>query len=206
MSAREDKQLYKIGGNDILYRGFSMLLIIAMLLFQVVCSSDNQGQSPLELGDDLSQALGGMALRESQNGVLKWVMTADSAYQVSDEEPTQLIRLHIDFYNETGDTITSWLSSLSGEIDEKTKKMVARDSVIVETKDGKTLETEELYWDEVENQVVSDYFVRITTGESIMTGIGIKSDPQLNSCQILSDVEAEMYEDDQGLQGIESNR
>ncbi len=187
-------------------RGGAMFIFILACLFLGACSSDIEDHNSLMMSDDMTQALGGMTLRESHNGILRWIMIADSAFQVADDEPTELIRLHIDFYNATGDTITSWLSSLTGEIDENTRMMVARDSVVVETRDGKILETEELFWDEQNSEVVSDYFVRITTGESIMTGIGFRSDPELNSCRILSEVQAEMFEDDEGLRGIEGNR
>ena len=124
-------------------------------------------------------------------------------FDISDIEPTQLIKIHIDFYNEAGDSITSWLDALNGEIEETSRRMMARDSVVVVTRDGKMLETEELRWDNNLNKVVSDLFVKFTTGRSIITGIGMRSDPELSNCEILSDVQAEVYEGDDGLENFQ---
>jgi LPS export ABC transporter protein LptC len=180
----------------------AMLILLAMLIISG-CSTNQESQAPQLSNEEPSHALGGMVLRESQAGLLRWVMAADSAFQISEAEPTQLIRIHIDFYNDTGDTITSWLDAENGEIDESTRRMVARDSVVVLTRDGKKLETEELRWDNDLSKVVSDMFVKFTSSKSIVTGVGMRSDPALNNCEILSDVEIEVYEDDEELEQIQ---
>ncbi len=58
----------------------------------------------------------------------------------------------------------------------------ARNEVVVVNADGKTLETELLYWD-VEKQVIySDRYVKLTSGEQVIEGHkGFKSDQDMNN-------------------------
>ena len=103
----------------------SMLFLLVMLMLGG-CSTEQDSQAPQIFDEEPSHSLGGMVLRESEAGILRWVMAADSAFQVSDTEPTQLINIHIDFYSESGDSITSWLDARNGEIEETSRRMVAR--------------------------------------------------------------------------------
>jgi len=142
------------------------------------------------------QVVAGMVLRESQGGRLSWVLRADSAFYYGEGERTRLRGVHVDFYNTTGDSVRSRLTAREGEMDPIKRDLVARDSVDVRTHDGTRLETEELRWVQETEQVVSDRFVRLTRGRSVVTGIGIESDAALKTYRILSHVAGELREED----------
>jgi hypothetical protein len=63
--------------------------------------------------------------------------------------------------------------------------MVARDSVIVVTEEGRRLVTPELKYDQSLNQISSDSaFVLTEPGRSV-AGIGFRSDPNMQNVRIL---------------------
>lgn len=170
------------------------LLVFLLAFLASGCGPEENGQAPPASGGVPLQALEGMILRESQAGRLRWVLRADSAFHYGDEEKTLLLGVHVDFYNDRGDSVRSRLTAREGEIDPKSRNLVARDSVVVSTQDGIVLETEELWWDHALGKVVSDRFVRLTRGESVVTGIGIESDVSLRSYVIRKHVEAQLRE------------
>ena len=60
---------------------------------------------------------------------------------------------------------------------EKKKLMEARHNVVVENMDkGEKLNTEELFWDRAKQQIYSNKFVKLTTGEQVVTGDGLTSE------------------------------
>ncbi len=140
-----------------------------------------------------------MILRESEGGRLRWVLLADSAISYGAEERTLLVGVHVDFYDADGESIRSILTARLGEVDPRTRDLVARGNVVVMAREGHRLETEELRWDPRLEKVVSDRFVRLTKGESVITGTGIESDPGLRSYAIRSEVQGELREEDKLL-------
>jgi LPS export ABC transporter protein LptC len=170
-------------------------LVLAAVL-SVGCGQERD-QPPSAAGERLpQQVVAGMVLRESKGGRLNWVLRADSAFYYGEGERTRLKGVHVDFYNATGDTVRSRLTAREGEMDPVRRDLVARDSVDVRTHDGTRLETEELRWVQETEKVVSDRFVRLTRGRSVLTGIGIESDAALKTYRILSEVSGELLEED----------
>ena len=149
------------------------------------------------------QIVEGMTLRETKAGILRWVLYADTAYHYGEGELTRLVGLRVDFYHETGDSIQSSLTAREGEMDPETRDLIARDSVRVMTDEGSLLETELLRWDQATEQVVSDRFVRLTRGDTIVTGVGIETDAALKTYRICSEVEAEHRDTEGDLEGFE---
>jgi LPS export ABC transporter protein LptC len=60
---------------------------------------------------------------------------------------------------------------------EKKKIMEARHNVVVENiEKGEKLNTEELFWDRDKQLIYSNKFVKLTTGEQVVTGDGLTSE------------------------------
>ncbi|MCK4303788.1 MAG: LPS export ABC transporter periplasmic protein LptC [Candidatus Eisenbacteria sp.] len=177
-----------------------------LALFLVLCAGacePEQSHRTVPLSEDVPiQAIKGMTLRESHGGKTRWVLDADSAMHYENQR-TLLLGVTVAFYNDAGDSIRSWLSAREGEVDPHTRDLVARGSVVVRTRDGDRLETEELRYEQAIDKIVSDCFVRLTRGESVITGIGIETDAALKSYVICSDVEGDLYEEDQPPEGLE---
>lgn len=68
---------------------------------------------------------------------------------------------------------------------EKTRIMEARHNVVVVNAKGETLNTEHLIWDQKEQEIRSDEFVKITTDDKILSGEGLVADEQMDNYTIL---------------------
>jgi LPS export ABC transporter protein LptC len=78
----------------------------------------------------------------------------------------------------------------------------ARGNVQVTNRKGERLDTEYMVWDEREEIIYSDEFVRITTGNQVIMGEGFKADQNFEKYEI-EKVTGELYvEDDQDSQGF----
>jgi LPS export ABC transporter protein LptC len=90
----------------------------------------------------------------------------------------------LNFYNSRGDC-TSVLTAESGMMYDLRNDFEAMGNVVVISKDGRTLRTEKLRWDENEQKILTDEFVTITTAEGdTLTGQGFESDQSLNFWKI----------------------
>ncbi len=69
-----------------------------------------------------------------------------------------------------------------------------RKNVVVTNPDGKTIETELLYWDQDKKSIYSDAFVKITDDGTITKGTGFKSDESFEAWT-LDDFEIEYIEE-----------
>jgi len=135
------------------------------------------------------QSFRGVSLRESSNGKLEWDLHARRASRPVADGPTLLDSLEVLFY-QGGPVVRSTLTADSGRVDLEKGTLVATGNVVVISPEGNRLETEELRWDRKKDQVYSDKFVRLTRAKDVLTGVGFRSDPNLESYQLLKDVRA----------------
>lgn len=82
----------------------------------------------------------------------------------------------VNFYNEKKKT-NSQLTSKYAIQYENSKEIIARDSVVLQNPQQK-LETEELIWEEDNERIHSDKFVKITTADEVITGFGFEADQE----------------------------
>ena len=90
--------------------------------------------------------------------------------------------IEIDFYEKNGKHTTK-LTSNKGKLNEATNNIEAFENVVViSDSNGVTLKTEQLWWDNSIEKVVSDKFVTITTVErDTFYGYGFESDQYLDN-------------------------
>lgn len=159
------------------------------------CTSPSQAPSQQgEAGRTPVQSFVNLQLRESSEGRLEWILRAKKATREAATEPTRLEGLRVDFYQGL-DQVRSVLTSDSGRVDSQKGMLVALGNVVVVTREGSRLETEELTWDRKTTRVSSDKFVRLIRGRDVLTGIGFRSDPNLVSYEIQRDVRASVREE-----------
>jgi len=166
------------------------------------CQRDEHRAPPEAGGEIPAQVVERLTLRESDAGRLRWVLAADSALVFGERRPTLLRGVHVDFFTDGGDSVRSTLSAREGEIDEVRGDLLARGSVLVVTREGQRLETEELRWEKQREKVVAEGFVRLTKGESVVTGVGLESDAGLRNYTLRSRVEGVLQEKDDLLEGL----
>jgi len=172
-------------------------IVLAMLLVPVGCGK--KAEPPAGPTEDTEKAprqvIDGFTLRATSVKGLLWVLQAKRAVSPGAGVPTQLDSMVVRFYD--GEELPrSVLTSRHGEVDEKTKALVARDSVVVLTPRAERLETEMLRWEPKDERITTESYFRFTRGGDVMTGIGFEADPGLERYTVLHSVRAEVRDED----------
>lgn len=119
----------------------------------------------------------GVEMLYSDSAVVRVKVTAAVMEHVMNpEKPLRIfpVGLLVDFYNKNKEQ-TSKLTSKYAERDETSGLVQLRDSVVVWNKKDERLETDELWWNEPQQRIYSDKFVKITTPTEIIHGKGFES-------------------------------
>jgi len=87
------------------------------------------------------------------------------------------------FYDDFGNVNSTITANYAIQYDRKKITEARNDVVVVNTK-GETLNTEHLIWDEKEERIYTEEFVRITTENESITGYGFEADQEFNSYTI----------------------
>ena len=105
--------------------------------------------------------------------------------------------VHVEFLNDRQE-ILSWLDAKYLERTEKSGVVYVRDSVVLYNKKNEKLETSELIWDEVNENIYTDKFVRITQPERGDTsyGYGFETNKNFTEFVIKNRFSAKMNVDD----------
>ncbi|MGZ3863820.1 MAG: LPS export ABC transporter periplasmic protein LptC [Bacteroidia bacterium] len=89
----------------------------------------------------------------------------------------------IEFFNKEGEVKTT-MRALYAIRFEKSKRLEARNKVVVVNVNGEVLNTEKLNWDETSKKIYTDVFVKITTKKDIMQGTGMEANQDFTEYEI----------------------
>ena len=89
----------------------------------------------------------------------------------------------IEFYNQQGEMKTT-MRALYAIRYEKSKRLEARNKVVVINVNGEVLNTEKLNWDEAGKKIYTDAFVKITTKKDVMRGTGMEANQDFTEYEI----------------------
>lgn len=116
-------------------------------------------------------------IKYSIGGKKKAVLTSPLMYRVlnTDNYVEFPKTIHVDFYNDAGDTLESRLDARYAKYQESQSKVFLKDSVKVINRMGDTLYCNELYWDrsKTNQEFYTDKPVRIRRKMEIIDGIGL---------------------------------
>lgn len=112
---------------------------------------------------------------------------SEEIHKFEELDSTMGYQLDIDFFDTTGQVMSQVVGD-SGVIRENSGQLSIYGNVVVITEDNTKLETDYLFWNTTTDKVYTDAFVRITTGDGVLTGWGLEGDQKLSSYQILSKV------------------
>lgn len=133
------------------------------------------------------QAIENFTLTRTSQGEKEWELEADRAEIYKKEEKTIVQVLKIKFYDQG--KITSILTAREGVLDSQSGDMEVRGDVVVTSEEeGTTLKTESLRWDANRKKIVTDDLVRQERANTITTGQGLESDPDLEKVIIKKNV------------------
>lgn len=143
---------------------------LALLLATAAC-----GPSPAasvgEIAADASQVTYELNLKITEEGVLKADLLADTATTPIGETRTQLKGVRLTFFNPG--QAPGKLTSKSGEYDQASGLMIARENVVLVTpgeKGMRTIKSEELHWDQKGDRVWSEKETSIEeNGQTLVT-------------------------------------
>lgn len=154
--------------------------IAALFLIALFTSCKNDVQTVLSL--DVVDTLPEMSARDieiiySENAKIQIKLVSTRLVSKTEEEPLLIFPEGFTvFFYDTAMNIQSKITADYGISYEKKKVMEARHNVVVENLEkGERLNTEELFWDRAKQMIYSNQFVRLTTGEQVVTGDGLTS-------------------------------
>jgi LPS export ABC transporter protein LptC len=131
--------------------------------------------------DSADQVLLGMTHFVTDAGVLRARVRADTAYFFSNTQRAELRNVHVTFYDVAGKP-TSTLTSKEGTHHWRSGDMEARGNVVVvRDKDGGTMKTEVMYYNQARNEVSSDKAFVFDAPDRHVAGDGFTSDPEFKN-------------------------
>jgi LPS export ABC transporter protein LptC len=168
-------------------RRTSVAIAIGTLLVATACS-DGSGTAPRPaetvLPDSAEQVAFGITVRLTQNAVAKGELKADRSYSYDNLSRLELERVFVTFYNGLGE-VDGNLTAREGTYNQRLNRLEARGDGVVVHEDGRRLETQQLVYDELRNQIFSDSaFVLNEPPKRQITGMGFESDPQLTRLRV----------------------
>jgi LPS export ABC transporter protein LptC len=159
--------------------GMIGLTLLAALLLSA-CGQTRPPQAERKDDPGLASALGEFRLRETVDGRLRWVLTADSADTFEPTNQTVVLHLRVDFYNDSAD-VYSVLTADRGVVQRSNNDMTARGNVRLVTRAGDTLTTEVLDWNNLSSRVRTTESFRLGRPGGVLTGVGFESDPGIRN-------------------------
>lgn len=160
---------------------------IFVLIFSLSSCGKEKPETPTMAGRESfpEQAIENFTLTHTNQGEKEWELEADRAEIYKREGRTIVRKLKIKFYDQG--KITSILTAREGELHSQTEDMEVRGDVVVTSEEG-TLKTESLKWDARRKKIVTDDWVRQEKDDTIITGQGLESDPELEKVVIKKNI------------------
>lgn len=146
----------------------------------VSCENDlGKIQRVTATDDTPSEIVEGLHTMFSDSGKIKFEIIASRMERYTGEDERQLFKngFEVNFFGNDGSK-TATLSADYGELRELKKAFNARNNVIFTNyKEGQTLKTEELFWDQALKKVRTDKYFEITDTDGYWArGYGMESD------------------------------
>jgi LPS export ABC transporter protein LptC len=165
------------------------LLIVCVCLMIIGCTSDEVKQRvmndrinlPLETGKNIY-------ITYTDSGFTKAKVFAPLLERYANDTKNETIMnkgITAYFYNSKGG-VDSYIKSKYAVRYDAEKRMIARNDVVLVSKKGDTLNTEELIWDERKSTISTDKFVKIITKDGITMGDGFESNLDFTKWRIIN--------------------
>lgn len=136
------------------------------------------------LPDSAEQVMFRLRHQLTTSGVRRANLLADTAFFYDDGNRIEMRRVRVVFFSTAGDS-NSVLTARTGRYDVRLQRVEGRGNVVVTTTDGKRLTSPQLVYDRVLNQITSDTSFTFTEPGRTLSGIGLRTDPQLRNVQVL---------------------
>ena len=166
----------------------ALLLLAAAVAAVAAAGCNRTAEPPLthvpSLVDSAEQVLFNVSTILTNKGVERGTMTADTAFVFHDQTQFDFRNVHVDFRTGTGEP-NGTMKADSGRYDMRTEILEGWGHVVITSTDGKRLETPQLKYNQATNVITSDTSFVLTQGDKVQRGIGLVTDPDLNTIRIL---------------------
>jgi len=168
------------------------LFIIAILLAGCARTEPESAEELSSVEGPLAQESWDITFSISQQGVIRMVLEAahmvryddpDSLYTVFERGDAPADRVRATFYDSTGVQTTN-LTAESVLFDEKDHTMIARGDVVLESEQGRKLESEYVEWNEDARTIEAPDFVSLTTENQHIMGYELIANEDLSTWSI----------------------
>lgn len=158
-----------------------MRRLVVLLLVLAGCKNGTRVTATQVVLDSADQVLIGMTHYVTEAGVQRARVRADTAYFFSGTQKAELRNVHVTFYDQLGRP-TSALTAREGTQYWRTGDMQARGNVVVvRDKDGGTMRTEAMNYNQARNEVSSDKPFVFDAPDRHIVGEGFTSDPEFKN-------------------------
>ena len=127
---------------------------------------------------------------ETSAGVTQWILESEEMQKFSGQRPLQFSVVKMDFFN--NGVHFSTLTADSGSGNMQIRDVHVWGNVVLRKDDGDQLETEELYFDNEQQLIHNEIFNRMTSGEDVITGIGLEATPDLEYIRIKEQMQGDV--------------
>lgn len=161
--------------------------LAVVLLGMAACDDSGTAPRPADalLPDSAEQLGWGVRMRLTSESVARGELLADTTYTYDNGNRFELRVVNVTFYDALGEK-DGQLTAREGTYNRRLNRLEARGNVVVVRDDGRRLETQQLVYDELRNQIFSDSaFVLNEPPKRQITGIGFESDPQLTKLRVI---------------------
>ena len=167
-------------------RGSLVALLLAGSLAAAACSDTKAPPvvSRDPAADSADQVMFGVRHFLTKNGIRQAQLMSDTAMMFDEGTRIMLRKVRLTFFSESG-TENAVLVAKRGRYDTRNQVMEGHGDVVVTTNDGRRLETQQLKFDQARNEISSDSAYVATEGGRRQSGIGFRSDPNMNNVQCL---------------------
>jgi LPS export ABC transporter protein LptC len=175
-----------------LHRGAVRLVLLAVLLAGLAGCGKERAASPSGASGELpDQEVSDFVLTETDQAMPVWKLYARYAATYNARNVIVARSVRVDFFDEQGEQ-SSELTAREGEIQLQTRDMTARGNVVLKTREGTRMSTEEMHFLNRQQLIVSplDQIVRVERAGDVLTGYGFQSDPGLKQFEFKRKVQA----------------
>ena len=163
-----------------------LLLLLSLSLLFCSCENDLAIVKSLMVDEKFpAEVLSDAVVLYSDSAILKARLTAPKMEHYLEKEPyVELTEgINLVFYSEDGE-ITSHLTANYAINYERQDRMEAKGDVVFINEVGEKLNTEHLIWNQKEERIYSEQFVKITTADEIIWGEGFESNQSFTNFKI----------------------
>ncbi|GGK73392.1 LPS export ABC transporter periplasmic protein LptC [Rufibacter glacialis] len=147
------------------------LLVLLLTAFSGGCQQADETIKPIEYKGPSSETYNQVTIY-SDSAKMKLKLSAPVEQQLQNGDIVYTKGMHITFYEE--EKPTTIITAKYGRYDKAKDQYVARNDVVVKNMvKQEQLNTEELFWERQKQTIFTDKFVRITSTDEVVTGVGL---------------------------------